>query len=91
MKIKYQTTRETALILREMSGNCGSSLPTLRGVGGFCAQLVTNRERSIESVMAGEVDLSEATPEAVVRSFETGRRFRRKTVARLASTIILSA
>lgn len=90
MKIKYSTTRETAFILREMAGNCGSSDRFVgAGFAGFIQRQEIQRARPVEEFLTGEVDVHETTPEAVVKSFQNCRIFRRKTIARLAQTITI--
>ena len=89
MKIKYRTIHETAVVLREMSGNCGSSGESLRnaGMSGAADRMASAAEKSIESYMTGIVEVNEATPEAVLRGFQNCRSFRTKTIARLAKTV----
>ena len=89
MKVKYKTTHETACILKEMAGNNGSSLDSLSraGMARISDQLQGTRGRAVESFMSGEVEAWEPTPEGVLKSFENGRRWRSKTIKRLAQTI----
>ncbi|MBC8324324.1 MAG: hypothetical protein H8E27_01685 [Verrucomicrobia subdivision 3 bacterium] len=89
MKVKYKTNYETACILKEMAGNIGSSLRNLNdaGMARVSDHLQETRGGSVESFMAGEVEAGEPTSEGVLKSFEIGRRWREKTIKRLAPTI----
>lgn len=89
MKIKYQTSRETAVVLREMASNCGSHAESLIGAGmaGFVQRLEIESARPVECFMDGQVEVEQPTAEAVIRSFQNCRSFRAKTIARLAPTI----
>ena len=92
VKIKYTTTRETALVLREMAGNLGSSDRSLlrSGFGRTIERLEAQRARPVEDFMNGIADVSEPTGEAVMRAFENCRRFRTKTISRLAPSIVVT-
>ena len=89
MKVKYKTNYETACILKEMAGNIGSSLRNLThaGMARVSGHLQETRGRAVESFMAGEVEAREPTPVGVLKSFENCRRWREKTIKRLAPTI----
>ena len=90
MKVNYQTTRETAVVLKEWAGNCGSGLDSLcnAGMASAARELAAQRKRSVESFMAGEVETDELSAESVLRALgPRARRIRKATIAKLAPTI----
>jgi len=90
MKIKFTTTRETAVILKEWASNCGSSLRGNHLASALVAACRKGRNEPVENFMQGEVEAKEATPEAVVRALGPAtRHIRPKTLARLARTILI--
>jgi len=88
MKVEYTTTRETAVLLKELAGNIGSSPRSIEGVMASTARaLLAEREKPVETFMNGVVDVKEITGEAVLKSFVCGRNLRAKTIAKFSPTI----
>lgn len=87
MKIKYSTTRETAVFLKELASNCGSSIESLGALASLGNRLIKNRALPVEEFMTGICHVDEATPEAVILSFRCGRNVRKKTIAKFGATI----
>lgn len=88
MKIKYTTTRDTAVILKEWASNCGSALKGSHLSTRLVQACQEGRDQKVESFMQGTVEAADFSPESVLLAMgPAARHIREHTMTRLAATM----